>query len=80
MRQILESFRKFLLKFVKLLNKTLINFDKYIEMLENFFREFRKMLKKLKLYLANYKTHEKFLENLSNSFNNSVILKKICFH
>ena len=41
LRIILKSF----IKFVKLLNKTLIKFDKYIEMLENVWREFRKMLK-----------------------------------
>ena len=41
LRQILESFRKF----VKLLNKILIKFDKYIEMFESFWREFKNCLK-----------------------------------
>ena len=53
MRQILEYFS--FQKICKTCEKTLIKFDKYIEMLENFLREFREMLEKLKLLLYIYK-------------------------
>ena len=57
-----KIFEKVLRKFVKVLRKPLLNFDKYmsIKMLEKFWRKFQKMSVKLSLYLGNFRKTWKY--------------------